>query len=246
MLSFRAKKTPPGCGFSRREWLRVGGLSAFGICQSSLSATETSSVSAQGSFSKAKRCIVLFMLGGPPQHETWDPKPDGPTEIRGEFGTTATATPGLHVCELMPKTAKLTDRIAVLRAMATDDNAHSASGYWMLTGRPHSPKNKENALPGPPNDWPSMAAVVRHLKGDQSSLPGSVRLPEEIRFGYPKRYGTPVILFGRDKMPDGLGRIPIPGLFNVIRTNLTFEYLTYLCLLTFQSRDCNLVVNSKI
>ena len=180
MLSFRDKKTTLCCGFSRREWLRVGGLSAFGICQSSLSATETSSVSAQGSFSKAKRCIVLFMLGGPPQHETWDPKPDGPTEIRGEFGTTATATPGLHVCELMPKTAKLTDRIAVLRAMATDDNAHSASGYWMLTGRPHSPKNKENALPGAPNDWPSIAAVVRHLKGDQGSLPGSVRLPDEI------------------------------------------------------------------
>jgi hypothetical protein len=92
----------------------------------------------------------------------------------------STATPGLRVGELMPMTAKLTEHIAVLRAMATDDNAHSSSGYWMLTGHPHAPKNQENALPGAPNDWPSMAAVVRHLKGDQTSLPGSVRLPEEI------------------------------------------------------------------
>lgn len=120
------------------------------------------------------------MLGGPPQHETWDPKPEAPSEVRGDFGTIATASPGLHVGELMPLTAKLTDRIAVLRAVATDDNAHSSSGYWMLTGTPHAPKNAENAVPGPPNDHPSMAATVRHLRGDRSSLPGAVRLPEEI------------------------------------------------------------------
>jgi len=143
-------------------------------------ASNTQSKAIAGSFGKAKRCIVLFMLGGPPQHETWDPKPDAPSEVRGEYKPIATATPGLHVGELMPMTAKLTQHIAVLRAMATDDNAHSASGYWMLTGQPHSPKNAENALPGPPNDWPSMAAVVRHLKGDAGALPGSIRLPEEI------------------------------------------------------------------
>jgi Protein of unknown function (DUF1501) len=173
-------------GLSRREWLRIGGLSALGIGLPELMQARASAASpmpsaiASGSFGKAKACIVLFMLGGPPQHETWDPKPDAPNEIRGDLGTIATATPGLHVGELMPRTAKLTDRIAVLRAMATDDNAHSSSGYWMLTGYPHTPKNSENALPGAPNDWPSIASVVRHLKGDATSLPGSVRLPEEI------------------------------------------------------------------
>jgi hypothetical protein len=132
------------------------------------------------SFGKAKHCIVLFLLGGPPQHETWDPKPEAPEEVRGQFGSIETATPGLRVGELMPLTAKLTNKIAVLRALATDDNAHSSSGYWMLTGHPHAPKNSENALPGAPNNWPSIAAVVRHLKGDSGALPGSVRLPEEI------------------------------------------------------------------
>lgn len=184
MLSFQANSTRLCDRLTRREWLRVGGLGAFGLSAGSLRSAHAAQPAATGelaaSFGKAKRCIVLFMLGGPPQHETWDPKPQAPTEIRGDFGTIATATPGYHVGELMPQTAKLTEQIAVLRAMATDDNAHSSSGYWMLTGRPHSPKGQENALPGAPNNWPSLPAVVRHLKGDLTSLPGAIRLPEEI------------------------------------------------------------------
>jgi Protein of unknown function (DUF1501) len=185
MFSLFGRNTTLCDGLSRREMLRVGGLGAFGLSLAQLQRVQAMSPdqlasSPASSFGKAKRCIVLFMLGGPPQHETWDPKPDAPSEIRGDFGTIPTATPGYHVGELMPQTAKLTERIAVLRAMATDDNAHSSSGYWMLTGRPHSPKGQENALPGAPNNWPSLASVVRHLKGDQTSLPGAVRLPEEI------------------------------------------------------------------
>jgi len=185
VFSFLGRNSRLCDGLSRREWLRVGGLSAFGLTLSHLQPAQAatpvpSSLELGASFGKAKRCIVLFMLGGPPQHETWDPKPDAPREIRGDFSTIATATPGYRVGELMPLTARLTERIAVLRAMATDDNAHSSSGYWMLTGRPHAPKGQENSLPGAPNDWPCMASVVRHLKGDKTSLPGAVRLPEEI------------------------------------------------------------------
>lgn len=178
-------KSPPVDAFigqlTRRGALRSGCLSAFGLTLPSLlHARDAVSQTKASSFAKAKSCIVLFMLGGPPQHETWDPKPDAPKEIRGDFGCIATRTPGVQVGELMPQTAAMTDKIAILRAMATDDNAHSSSGYWMLTGRPHAPKNQENALPGSPNDWPAMGAVVRQIKGDQTSLPGSIRLPEEI------------------------------------------------------------------
>ncbi len=188
MLSL-SQRGPTLCdGLTRREWLRLGGLGTFGLGLDHLLAAQSARADAitniaadtASSFGKAKACIVLFLLGGPPQHETWDPKPEAPAEIRGDFAPIASATPGLQVGELMPLTSRLTNHIAVLRAMATDDNAHSSSGYWMLTGYPHSPKNSENALPGAPNDWPSTAAVVRHLKGDAKSLPGSVRLPEEI------------------------------------------------------------------
>ncbi|MCC6510862.1 MAG: DUF1501 domain-containing protein [Pirellulaceae bacterium] len=182
MLSYRDGGTRLCDGIRRREWLRIGGLSAFGLGLDNYLAVRSSAADAglASSFGRAKACIVLFMLGGPPQHETWDPKPLAPTEIRGSFGTIPTATPGLRVGELMPLTARLTDRIAVLRAMSTNDNSHSSSGYWMLTGRPHAPTNSENARAGAPNDWPCMAAIMRHLRGDQGSLPGAVRLPEEI------------------------------------------------------------------
>ncbi len=183
MLSLRGRSVRMCDGLVRREWMRIGGLSAMGLGLSELAHARqlaTGSTGNVASFGKAKACIVLFLLGGPPQHETWDPKPDAPSEVRGEFATIATATGGLRVGELMPLTAKLTNHIAVLRAMATDDNAHSSSGFWVLTGYPHSPKNKENSLPGPPNDRPCVAALVRKIKGDRSSLPGAVRLPEEI------------------------------------------------------------------
>jgi len=184
MLSFLGSSGRLCDGLSRREWLRVGGIGTAALTLPDLlrarAAAGPRAADVMPGFGRAKACILLFLSGGPPQHETWDPKPDAPAEIRGAFKPIASATPGLQVGELMPRTARLTEWIAVLRAMATDDNAHSSSGYAMLTGQPHAPKNRENANPGPPNDWPSVAAVVRHLRGDRSSLPGAVRLPEHM------------------------------------------------------------------
>ena len=185
MFSIHDKPARLCDGLSRRELLRVGGLGAFGLSAGQLSSARGESLATGNpaglpGFGKARSCIVLFLLGGPPQHETWDPKPHAPAEIRGDFQPIASAIPGLHVGEMMPKTAALADRVSVLRAVATDDNAHSASGYWMLTGSPHPPKSVENAWTGAPNDWPCLAAVVRHLRGDTSRLPASIRLPEEI------------------------------------------------------------------
>src|SRR5215475_10904986 len=118
---------------SRREWLRVGGIGLGGLSIPALAAASpatpaTASTDVGRAFGKAKSVIVIFLGGGPPQHETWDTKPDAPAEIRGEFGTISTQTPGLMVGELMPMTARLTNKIAVLRAMVTNDNAHSSSG----------------------------------------------------------------------------------------------------------------------
>src|SRR5215470_8275822 len=113
-------------GLTRREWLRVGGLGACGLSLPALLAARQAPAAtpagARGR-GKAKACILLFHLGGPPQHETWDPKPDAPAGIRGEFKPIASSVPGLRVCELMPRTSRLADRLAVLRAVSTDDNA---------------------------------------------------------------------------------------------------------------------------
>ena len=176
MLSLLDPGTHPRDGLTRREWLRVGGLGAFGLTIPHLHAfSETPTHTGT-----AKACIVLFHLGGPPQHETWDPKPDAPAGIRGDFRPIATNIPGVHVGELMPRTARLLDRICVLRALSTNDNAHSSSGYWMLTGVPHQPLQTENATPGAPNDWPCTAALVQKLRPARNGLPASIVVPEHI------------------------------------------------------------------
>lgn len=162
---------------TRREWLRIGGLSVAGLTLSHRRAL----ASKEPVFGKAKACILLFLGGGPPQHETWDPKPDAPPEIRGEFRPIATSLPGLQVCELMPRTAKIAHKLCVLRSLSTNDNAHSASGYWVLTGHPHTPMNQESSKPGAPNDAPSLPAIVKHLRKEQSRIPASAILPEHIR-----------------------------------------------------------------
>jgi hypothetical protein len=170
-------------GRSRREWLRIGGLGAFGLSLPALLGSQQAkahSADSPKSAGKAKACIVLFLTGGPPQHETWDPKPDAPAEIRGDLKPIASSIPGLQVGELMPKVARVAHRCAVLRGVSTNDNAHSSSGYWMLTGVPHEPLQVENAKPGPPNDWPCFAAIVKKLRGNRGPLPASITLPEHI------------------------------------------------------------------
>ncbi len=169
-------------GLTRRELLRAGGLSLFGVSAGNWLSKQVAAATngAAAGPAKAKRCIVLFLMGGPPQHSTWDPKPEAPEEIRGAYGPIGTAVPGVSICELMPETAKLTDRICILRAVSTGDHAHSSSGYAMLTGYPHQPLNFENANPGPPNDRPTLGAVVQHLKGGDYVLPPAVRLPHHI------------------------------------------------------------------
>ena len=160
-------------GLTRRELLRVGGVGLGALSLGSLMAARQATAVGPGSFGKAKSVILFGLTGGGPQHETWDPKPAAPAEIRGEFGVIDTKTPGLRVGELMPQTAGLTEKIAVLRAVVTGDNAHSSSGYQMLTGVPHQPPNRESALPKPPNDWPCLAALVRATRNDAERLPAS-------------------------------------------------------------------------
>ena len=173
-------------GRTRREAMRIGGLGAFGLSLPQLLRAENSSASQEQSASThsarktAKSCIVLFLTGGPAQHSTWDPKPDAPDDIRGEFRPIDTCVPGIQFGELLGQTATHADKMCVLRAMSSKDNAHSSSGYYMLTGHPHIPTNFENANPGPPNDFPSMGALIRELEPLNRGVPSSMTLPQRI------------------------------------------------------------------
>lgn len=168
-------------GLNRREAIKVGGLSALGLSSTMLAATNSQAgIIHQPTEGKAKAAILFWLLGGPPQHETWDPKPEASEDVRGEFGAIQTSTPGLIVGELMPKTAQLVDRIAVLRSVVSHDNAHSSSGYQMLTGYQHQPLTAENVVSKRPNLHPSLGAMVRKFMPENGGLPSSITLPYHI------------------------------------------------------------------
>ena len=166
----------------RREILRFGGygLLAAGLNLDGLARATSQLSGPETTPARAKSCIILFLFGGPSQHATWDPKPGAPAQVRGDFGAIATTVPGLSIGELLPRTALATDKICLLRAMSTGDYAHSSSGYYMLTGRPHQPLNVENANPGSPNDFPSMGALLGRAAAGRGGLPPTMTLPERI------------------------------------------------------------------
>src|SRR6185312_13484589 len=95
------------------ELLRLGGLSLFGLSHGDLGAARPA---ARGR-GKANSCILLFPYGSPPSHETFDPKPDAPAEVRGELGSIATKVPGLRICEGLPRIARVMDRVTVVRSV---------------------------------------------------------------------------------------------------------------------------------
>src|SRR3954463_4836433 len=120
----------------RREFLRAGALSLFGLGLPGYLGAADRPPRPTG---KAKACIVLFMWGGPAQQDTWDPKPDAPDTYRGEFTTIPTAVPGLRVCEHLPLLAARADRLCVIRSMTHADVNHTTATHHLLTGRPAPP-----------------------------------------------------------------------------------------------------------
>ena len=140
MLDF-FQATSRNCqGISRRAFLRVGALSGLGLSLPGLFAGRQASA-AQGRKTKDVSCILIWTLGGTSHHDTFDPKPDAPAEIRGAFRTVQASNPELRVCEHLPRMAKLASRYAVLRTMTHDDLYHGTACYLSLTGQFHQKKS---------------------------------------------------------------------------------------------------------
>ncbi|GIT31882.1 MAG: hypothetical protein Ct9H300mP1_39280 [Planctomycetaceae bacterium] len=129
-------------GTTRREALKIGGLGMTGLTLPSLVELSTAHAkpsadkgsSHSSSFGKAKNCIILFLSGGASHHDTFDPKPNEPAEVRGEFDQIQTWAPRAVIGEHLPRTAKWMDRVALIRLMTHESSGHAGGGYYMFTG----------------------------------------------------------------------------------------------------------------
>ena len=162
-------------GVTRRDALTAGGLSLFGMTLPDLLRAEQTQPSLPTS-GKAKSVILIYLFGGPPLHDTFDPKPNAPAEIRGEFGSTPTSVPGVHYCELLPQMAKWMNRSTLIRSAAHPHNDHSAGLLYTMTGKRAA--KLESAVPVLPTQAPSMNSVIQYLaKDEERDLPASVWMP---------------------------------------------------------------------
>jgi uncharacterized protein (DUF1501 family) len=160
----------------RREFLRAGALSLYGLGLPHLLAGRARAAPAQP---RARACILLFMWGGPAQQDTWDPKPDAPVEFRGEFQSIATRVPGLRVCEHLPRLAARADRLALIRSMTHEDVDHTSATHLLLTGR----ANPRGQLG---DDWPNYGAILAMLQRGRGLLPPNVSMMPVVPNGAPR------------------------------------------------------------
>lgn len=158
---------------TRREFLRVGGLSALGLSLPTLLAAETRAASERPR-ARAKSCVLLFLAGGPSQFETFDPKPDAGSEYRNIFATIPTSVPGTLICEHLPGLAKLAHRYALIRSAHHNSGGHFGGHRYVLTGHT-APGNGDQAAR--PDDRPGVVALAgKYLRGE-NSLPPAIMLP---------------------------------------------------------------------
>ncbi|MBM3458102.1 MAG: DUF1501 domain-containing protein [Armatimonadetes bacterium] len=166
-------------GVSRRELLRIGGLAPLGLSLPAfLQSTARAERGGPRSFGQAKRCIQLFLWGGPGAQETWDLKPEAPLATRGDFKPIRTSVEGFEICEHMPLLARLAHRYAIIRSQTHTGVNHGTGAYHMLTGHIHY---DPGTLRRPARkDMPNWAINAARFLPHPAGLPNCVHIPDPI------------------------------------------------------------------
>lgn len=167
-------------GVSRRNFIRVGALAPLGLALPQLLASEANS-----SRARAKSVILVFLGGGLSHHDSFDMKPDAVEQIRGKYKSIATNVTGLHVCELLPKTAHVMNKVTLVRSGTHENDHHETATNWVLSGRFGTPFG----------DHPAIGAVVAHETGFDGVVPPYVAVPRNPSFTW--ELGKSVWLGGR-------------------------------------------------
>lgn len=170
-------------GVSRRDLLQVGVMGPLGLGVADLLRLRAEAAEAPRRAGKAEACILVWLDGGPTHLDTFDPKPEAPAEIRGEFGAIETSVSGLRICEHLPRTAKVMHRATLIRSLTHELGNHDTGSHYLLTGH----------RPTPAMEFPSIGSVVAREVGFERALPPYVAVPDRVQYagaGYlPQAYG---------------------------------------------------------
>lgn len=186
---------------SRRELLRVGGLSLLGTGLADFLRLESHALEVParvGASGRARAVVFIFQSGGPSQHETFDPKPGAPAEIRGEYGSIPTRLPGVRFCEYLPSLAARADRFSLVRTMHHPSdrafrNEHSSCHYFLHTGTTELPVGDTNASISTPRPgrmaWPNLGSMIAYAVAPRAGAgwPAVVEIPRVNLMSYPGR-----------------------------------------------------------
>lgn len=168
--------------FPRRAAVQAGAIGLLGLGMNHLEPLRAAAATndpVTGRRPKAKSVIYIFLSGGLSQIDSFDMKPDAPETVRGEFSPIDTATPGIQICEHLPKLAQRSNKWALVRSMAHGYPEHSTGHLLMLTGRHILPPGFDPSKPKP-SDWPSLASIANAVTRPRNNLPPTIVLPETL------------------------------------------------------------------
>lgn len=175
-------------GVTRRDFIQVGltGVVGLGLCDLLRLRAHGRETTPLASASKHVNTILIWLDGGPSHYESFDPKPDAPSEIRGEFKTIPTKLPGIHFSECVPKLADIADKFTVVRSICHKDPNHGGGNHYMMTGMPTP---MPVACGAHVTFHPSFGSMVSYDRGIRHGLPAYVSMPEVSRSGGPNFLG---------------------------------------------------------
>jgi hypothetical protein len=166
-------------GFTRRDLMRIGGLTALGLGLGDLFRSRRADAAESNPVQpKAKSCVLIWLDGGPSHLETFDLKPDSPAEVRGPLQSIATALPGVQISECLPRTAAMLGKIAIIRSMTSPLGEHNFGTHYLMTGY----------KPTPVVEYPVFGSVLAHVRAQTGILPPNIAVPN-FRIGGGKMTG---------------------------------------------------------
>jgi hypothetical protein len=196
MLSIPGNHVRDCDGVTRRELLRIGGAGLLGLSLPEILSLEANAATLKAAgksgekkgaagFGGAKSVILIFLQGGPSHIDIWDPKPDAPSNVRGDFKPIPTKIPGVQVSETMPLLAQQLDKATLIRSVSYTPNGlfnHTAAMYQMLTGEQADKVSPSGQLEPPaPSDYPNVGSQVSRIRPPQVPMLPFVMLPRPLQ-----------------------------------------------------------------